>query len=558
VAESPKTPTPTLAGGGSNGEALGNLGRYELLAKLATGGMGEIFLARLRGEGGFEKLTVIKRLLPELVSAEHFVSMFLDEARIAAKLSHPNVCEVFELGHEGTQYFIAMKYLEGVPFSRIIERPPGGDIDDDRTHLRMIAGLLQQACEGLQHAHDLRDSDGHPLNLVHRDVSPSNLFVTVDGVLNLLDFGIAKARGATSETEKGSIKGKYSYMSPEQVRGEELDRRSDIFSLGIVAHEAATGRRLFKRQSDFLVARAIIEEPIPRADEVRASVPAPMAEAIARALSRDVGARYATAPEFGVALGDAVTDLGGPLTASEIGAIVKHRFADEISAQRAQYERASTLARRADAIPQLPVPEPLTGTTHTLTPPTVKAGPGPHAVPAPDPVGPPRGKLVVLVVGSVVLAALVLALLVDKDQPDRAVRQAAGSADLRSSEPDAGVRTRSAPPVAEIPIDAAPAENATPPPPAPPDAGVKRKPRHPHKTTATTPPATAPGYFSVDSKPYAVIYIDGKRVGVTPLIRHELAAGKHRVRAVIKSGKQRSFDVWIEPDKEAPAQTLSW
>jgi len=556
----PSSKTPTPAGPDSSGETLGSLGRYELLAKLATGGMGEIFLARLRGEGGFEKLIVIKRLLPELVSAEHFVSMFLDEARIAAKLSHPNVCEVYELGHEDAQYFIAMKYLEGVPFARIMERQPGREIDDDATHLRLVASLLQQACEGLQHAHDLRDNDGHPLNLVHRDVSPSNLFVTVDGVLNVLDFGIAKARGATSTTEKGSIKGKYSYMSPEQVRGEEVDRRSDVFSLGIVAHEAATGRRLFKRESDYLVAKAIIEESVPRADEVRSSVPPAMADAIARALSRAAADRYASAREFGNALGSGVADLGGPLSASEAGELVHGRFAADISMQRAQYERASAIAQHAIAFPDAAGAEPSTGPTRTLTPATVKASPGPHPIPDPDPVIPARGKLVVLVVGAVLLAAVVLALLVDKDEPDSAVRRAARPAGATTVAPEAGAHTAPTPPVVVAPtvVDAGPVEK---PPPAlapPPDARVASKPPRPRKHSNGKEPAKKPGFLSLDSKPYARIYIDGKPAGVTPLIRHQLSPGKHSVRAVIESGKERRFDVIIEPGREAPARTLSW
>ena len=213
------------------------LGRYELVARLATGGMGEIFLARLSGEGGFERRVVVKRLLPELVPAGQYVQMFLDEARLAARLTHPNVCEVHELGVDQGQYFIVMPYLEGVPFSRVMRRQ-----GDARAHLRLVAGALAQACTGLHHAHELTDDAGVPIGVVHRDVSPSNLFVTADGVVKVLDFGIAKARIATSVTEKGMLKGKLAYMSPEQLGDGPIDRRSDVFCLGIVLHEALTGR----------------------------------------------------------------------------------------------------------------------------------------------------------------------------------------------------------------------------------------------------------------------------------------------------------------------------
>src|SRR5688500_163675 len=270
--------------------APARLGRYQLLGRLATGGMGEIHLARLDGDGGFEKLVVVKRLLPELVASPQYVAMFLDEARLVAKLSHPNVCEVYEVGRDGHEYFLAMPYLEGVSLADLLGRPR----DHDRPkHLRFVAGLIAQAAEGLHHAHELRGKDGEPLGLVHRDVSPSNLIATTAGVVKVLDFGIAKVRGATARTEVGTIKGKYAYMSPEQVRGDELDRRSDVFALGAIAWELATGKRLFKRPSDFLSAKAILEEPIPRADEADTRVPRALADVIARALERDRDARPA-------------------------------------------------------------------------------------------------------------------------------------------------------------------------------------------------------------------------------------------------------------------------
>ncbi|MCW5806969.1 MAG: serine/threonine protein kinase, partial [Deltaproteobacteria bacterium] len=286
----------------SGRDAPARLGRYELVGHLATGGMAEIHLARLAGEGGFSKLLVVKRLLPELVASPAYVSMFLDEGKLVARLDHPNICEVFELGRDGAEYFLAMPYLDGVPVHELIARPRE---PDRAAELRVAAAILVQACAGLHHAHELRDADGGPAGLVHRDVSPSNLFVTTAGLVKVLDFGVAKVRGA-AETEVGTVKGKSQYMAPEQVLGEPLDRRCDVFALGIVAFELATHQRLFKRPSDYLAARAILEEPIPRADAVDPAVPAAFAAAIATALARDPAARFPTTRAFADAIAAAV------------------------------------------------------------------------------------------------------------------------------------------------------------------------------------------------------------------------------------------------------------
>src|SRR6266550_4717985 len=193
-------------------------GKYELVAKLATGGMAEIFLARLLSDGGFEKLVCIKRILPHLAKDPQFVTMFLDEARVAARISHPNVCQVFELGEWHGAYYIAMEYLEGVPLSCFRRT----DFYPMRPDPRLVAGIGVQACEGLHHAHQLKAGNGELLGVVHRDVSAQNLFITVDGIVKVLDFGIAKATDAKNKTSTGAMKGTYMYMSPEQLRNEKL------------------------------------------------------------------------------------------------------------------------------------------------------------------------------------------------------------------------------------------------------------------------------------------------------------------------------------------------
>jgi serine/threonine-protein kinase len=513
---------------GAGEEQLGTLGRYQLIAKLASGGMGEIFLARLAAEGGFEKLIVLKRLLPALVASEHFVSMFLDEARIAAKLSHTNVCEVHELGRDGAQYFIAMQYLEGVPLTQAMPRPEGGD---EATHLRLVAGLVQQACEGLHHAHEQTDADGQPLGVVHRDVSPSNLFVTAEGVVKVLDFGIAKARGATSQTEQGMIKGKYSYMSPEQVRGDALDRRSDVFALGIVSYEAVTGVRLFKRASDYLVAKAILEEPIPRADEARPGVPKPVADAIARALDRDIQQRHPTARALGAALAEAVRDIGGPMTPTEIAAEVERRFDAELGVQRARYAEASALAEAAtQSYPRVAAPKPAAIATR----PTV------YARPTPRERAMSGGWLgAVLLIASVVAAGAVGWWAWRATSP-----RETSTLPIPNRDPTTVVaRPLAAPDAAPLPPDASPV--------GPPDAAPATQPR--------PRPALKYGYISIESKPWwAKIYVDGDYAGQTPLIRHRVRAGRRKIRAVTEDGRKRTFDLDVPANNSAPPQNLTW
>jgi serine/threonine-protein kinase len=491
------------------------LGRYELLAKLASGGMGEIHLARLAGRAGFEKLVVLKRLLPELAPAGEYVTMFFDEARLAARLSHPNVCEVYDLGEDQGQYYIVMQWLEGVPFASVMRRPDGVD---ERAHERLVTGILRQACEGLHHAHELRDADGRPLGVVHRDVSPSNLMVTADGVVKVLDFGIAKARSAQSVTERGVLKGKLSYMSPEQLAEAPLDRRADVFCLGILAWEALAGRRLFKRDAAVTIAKAVLEDEVPRLADANPAVPPALSDVVMRALARDPAARFATARELGLALERAMAPHGGPMSTVEIAHVVQERFADELERQRALY-------RRSEALPAAPVPPPPASTpTAPARPAAMPAKPSPRALwPA----------------LAVVLAAAAVGLVLWR--PWR-------SASAPAREPHA-TATPPAP-------DAAPAP--TPPPAAapPPDAGAMPPP--PERPPPRPAKPTTPGRVSIDSRPYAIIYLGKKRLGETPIISEALPPGRHTLRAVLPDGRSRRFTVDVPPGGEAPPVHLTW
>ncbi len=305
-------------------------GKYTLVAKLATGGMAEIFLARLHGDGGFEKLVCIKRILPHLVNDPLFVALFLDEARVAARISHPNVCQVFELGEWQGQYYIAMEYLEGVPLSVFRRKDFYQRLPDPR----LVAGFGVQACEGLHHAHQLKNADGELLGVVHRDVSPQNLFATTDGVVKVLDFGIAKVQDASARTSTGAVKGTYAYMAPEQLRNDTLDRRVDVWAMGVVLWETLAQRHLFKRETEFLTFEAITKLPIPDLSEVRPDVPPLLADTVARALSRNRDDRFASARALGEALAQAVAPLGGAATGATISDEVSRSFEATLAEQR--------------------------------------------------------------------------------------------------------------------------------------------------------------------------------------------------------------------------------
>jgi serine/threonine-protein kinase len=306
-----------------------HLGRYELLARLATGGMGEIFLARLEGAAGFEKLYVVKRILPHLADDVRFRQMLIAEARIASKLNHANICQVYELGETDGQLYIAMEYLEGVTLLPVLRRASRETTPLD---LGLVAAVLQQTTDALHYAHELRDRDGSSLGIIHRDVTPSNLFVTDSGVVKVLDFGIAKAKGASaSHTQTGAVKGKYAYMAPEQLRGGELDRRVDVFALGISLFEMLALRRLFQRKTDYLTFRAVMEQPIPDVRQYRADTPDALAEVVARALDRDPARRFDTARQLGTAALDAIATAGRrPWSQGELGDYVRSTFADEL------------------------------------------------------------------------------------------------------------------------------------------------------------------------------------------------------------------------------------
>lgn len=320
-------------------QAQARLGRYELLARLATGGMGEIFLARLDGAAGFEKLYVVKRILPHLADDARFRQMLISEAQIASKMAHGNICQVYELGETGGVLYIVMEYLEGVTMLPLLRRASKAQAHLD---FGFLAAVVQQTCDALHYAHELKDRDGEGLGLVHRDVTPSNIFLCDSGVSKILDFGIAKAKGATStKTEDGAVKGKYAYMAPEQLRGGSIDRRVDLFALGVVMYEMVALRRLFQRKTDYLTFRAVMEQPIPDIRRYRPDIPDLVANVLAKALDREPANRFETARQLGSAMTDAMSASHlRPWSQGDIGDFIKAGFAEELTKRSEQVATA--------------------------------------------------------------------------------------------------------------------------------------------------------------------------------------------------------------------------
>jgi serine/threonine-protein kinase len=297
----PDRPKARSRGLGAN--APSKIGRYELCFELASGGMASVHLARVEGNPGFEKLVALKRIHPHLASEREYVEMFLDEARIASRITHNNVCSVFDFGEADGEYFIAMEYLVGEPLSRVHQRVLA-DVDQRNSALlpMRMARIVAQACEGLHAAHELMDANGESLHVVHRDVSAQNLFVTYDGATQVVDFGIAHARQRVHHSEAGQVKGTFPYMAPEQMTSAAVDRRVDVWALGAVLWELLTLRKLFLRETDVSTMYAVLSGEIHAPSEYRSDVSAELDEIVLKALQRSPDERWQDAREMGKAL----------------------------------------------------------------------------------------------------------------------------------------------------------------------------------------------------------------------------------------------------------------
>ena len=329
-----------------SGEAE-RFGDYVLVQRIAQGGMAELFLAKRHGVEGFEKTVAIKRILPELSWNRDFVSMFINEAKIAARLSHPNIVQIFDFGKIDTYYFIAMEYVHGENLRALLQRaaerqlPLSADI---------CAFIVARACAGLEHAHRKSDESGKPLRIVHRDVSPQNVLVSYDGDVKVVDFGIAKAVAENPEATRGVLKGKLAYLSPEQVAGRSLDARSDIFAMGLVFYELLSGKKLFTQPDPAEVLDAIVHVDGAKVADSIPKLDRRLRDVLRRSLALDPEQRFRSAGEMQMALEEYLrtSDAGGTM---QLTNLMRLLFDEKIGEQTMQVLRAQLSGRSARAAP---------------------------------------------------------------------------------------------------------------------------------------------------------------------------------------------------------------
>lgn len=429
------------------------LGRYVLHEKLASGGMATVFLGRLLGAAGFSKTVAIKRMHPHLTGDPDFSSMFLDEARLAARVSHPNVVPTLDVVAMGSELLIVMEYVPGESLARLVR---ASERLDEVIPVPIATALAVMALHGLHAAHEARNEKGEPLHLVHRDISPQNLLVGQDGIVRVLDFGIAKALGRSAQTRDGVIKGKPAYMAPEQLQAADVNRTVDVYAVAVVLWEMLTGQRLFKGDNDFVVIDQVLTAPILPPSEFTPAVPPALDAIVLRGLARDPAQRFESARAMAIALEESL-----PLaTSSQISTWVE-RVAGQALTDRTQrvlsIESLQT-SPATETLVELPAasPEPVSALRAVVTP--------VEAVVTPERR---RGRWAVLAVAAVVLVVALVLGLRSAPSPESSSALAFSGASSAALPPSASV----APPApVEVPASAAAATTSAPvePPRAPP------------------------------------------------------------------------------------------
>lgn len=534
-----------------------SIGRYEILGRLSSGGMGEVLLARRRAAHGFEKLLAVKTIRADLRDRSDLKTMFLDEARLVARLDHPAIAQVFDFGDTGVTVYLVMEYVQGVSFETLMKTRTAP------LPWRIAARLIAEACRGLHAAHELTDRDGRPLGVVHRDVSPQNLFLTFDGKIKLLDFGIAHVRDRFSPmTELGTVKGKPAYMAPEQVKCKAIDRRADVFAAGIVLHELLTAERLFRGESIYAVGQAVVHKEIVAPSQLSADIPPLVDEIVLQSLKRRPEERYQDALAMAADLEHAAAESGD----ASLDAFV----ARELAGQKEEHQRwlqsicsgaSSPRARDASWRPEATltildtVREDRVGTVERCVQPE-----------EPDPNPPPRRRPR-LFPAAVVLLLLAAGLFAGRSLR-LASRPAAPAAATVGGAPSPAKPAASAPPPSAIasthgnsrPEVGPTSRNRS----VPQNPGAARKRARPAGVTGNTrgdragrrpPVASEPsafGFVTIGAEPYGRVRIDGAEIGTTPVVRRRLVAGPHELVLINPEtdSVRHATTIHVQPNQE--------
>lgn len=570
-------------------------GGYELLGRWTRGGMAELHLAHKIGIAGFRRLVVIKRILPHLADNVGMSEMFLREAKIAASLAHPNICQVVDVGLDDEGPYLAMEYLEGVSLAELLAELPK---PHTTTQLRVLIGIFLQVAAGLDAAHNHRDAGQDTLNpIVHRDVSPHNIFITRAGICKLLDFGVAKVLADKGSTGAGTVKGKLAYMAPEQARAERVDARADVFSYGVVLWEALTGHALFSRSSDFLVWQAVLADHAVAPSEIRPELSRDFDALVLRALAKQKEERTASIAEVSAALSRASTRLGGPASPAEIAALVEARCGKTLAENTHRREAACRNRTPAASIQAAndagarAIGDTTTHATIDGFAPAIEStsseaqGTAIYVSPR---VAHQRARrrrswvaglaFVALCSGSVwwFVSARMLAMpriaVTDGAAVDaRLVADARPvvSPPLANREPAPSTyyALQSVSPPRDAPADVAPADDASadvaPAGVAPADVvpaePVRRAaPARLKEKPVASSPTNAHGSLTIDATPYATVYAGTVRLGDTPLFRVRLPVGQKSIRLTRPGKRSKSLVVQIAKDKETNVGTVRW
>ncbi len=572
-------------------------GKYYLIDKIAVGGMAEIFRAKTFSHGGFENQLVVKRILTHMSDNEQFVQMFLDEARVTALLQHANIVRVWEFGKIGTNYFLAMDCVEGKDGKLVLRK-----LFERRKMLprEFAVYIAAEAAKGLDYAHRKSTNAGQMMNIVHRDVSPSNLIVSYAGEVKVADFGIVQSSMVVETTTKGTLKGKVEYMSPEQAMGEALDRRSDIFSLGIVLWEMLTGRRAFKTDNEIKTLDKVRAVDVERASVVNPTVPARLSDIVSRCLEKNPDDRYQDARELHSDLLNFLYPATPDVIQQSLGHFMQELFNEEIAAERARLETGTRMARLVhDAAPSVDLEEEWEEGPRTNSSPTV----APAATPAKASKTPLLLGILLALLG--VSAAVGAATWVSQKEPETVVVEkaapvAATSISVRVSPVSAslfvdGVESGAGTNIVKeltfgihkievraegydtwtdeveinqgekLRLDAklVKVKAAVVLPVRPPSSGGGSPvvAVTPPTTTEVPPPPPPPppverakGKLSANvSGGWADIFVDGKKVGTTPLIGYSLPPGTYQIRAKNDaSGLDITRQVTVKSDETSP------